>query len=183
MRNFFLLLFTSLFCHTLTAQTEAMEPAAALEKLAFMTGKWEGTGWQMGQDRQRHTFRQTEDIYMTGAGEVMVIHGLGKTNDPETGEEKVIHNAVAMLTYNTREGHYDFNSYAVGRGGGNHIGKITGDNLFEWYLETPNGQIRYTIGLNDKGQWHEIGEIAMGENWFQFFEMTLDKVAEAEGRD
>jgi hypothetical protein len=163
----------------LMAQTEAPTPRQAMEQIAFMNGKWQGSGWQIGQDRQKHAFQQTEDIYLTGAGEVMVIHGLGKSKDPETGEEREVHNAVAMITYNTREGHYDFSSYVVGRGGGNYTGKVTGENQFEWYLDTPNGQIRYIISLNEKGQWHETGEIAMGENWFQFFEMTLDRVGDS----
>lgn len=174
-----MLLSALLISNGMIAQTDPMTPAQALEKISFMAGKWQGSGWQIGQDRQKHNFQQTEDIYLTGAGEVMVIHGLGKSKDSESGEEKVIHNAVAMLTYNSREGRYDFNSYVVGRGGGNYTGKVTGENQFEWYLDTPNGKIRYTISLNEKGQWHEIGEIAMGENWFQFFEMTLDKVTEA----
>lgn len=171
----FLLSFFAL-SQLVTAQTDPSTPQKEMEKLQFMTGKWEGSGWMMGQDRQKHTFRQTEDIYLTGAGEVMVVHGLGKSTDAETGEEKVVHNAVAIVTYNSGEEHYDFNSYVVGRGGGKSIGKVIKENHFEWYLDSPNGQIRYTITLNDKGQWSEVGEIAMGENWFPFFEMTLDKV-------
>lgn len=176
MQRMILLLIFLVTAGSMIAQDKPQTPKQALEKIAFMAGKWKGSGWQIGQDRQKHTFQQTEDIYLTGAGEVMVIHGLGKSTDPGSGEERVVHDAVAMLTYNAREEQYDFRSYVVGRGGGNYTGKITGENQFEWYLDTPNGKIRYTISLNDKGQWHEIGEIAMGENWFQFFEMTLDKL-------
>jgi hypothetical protein len=35
--------------------------------------------------------------------------------------------------------------------------------------------MRYIIYLNDKGQWHETGEMKRENDWFQFFEMTLDK--------
>ena len=48
----------------------------------------------------------------------------------------------------------------------------------QWAMETPGGQIRYTITLNDAGQWFEIGEMSQdGETWRQIFEMTLDRVA------
>lgn len=179
MHKVIFLLLALTFNYSIMAQNDAPSPKQALDKIAFMTGKWQGAGWQIGQDRQKHTFQQTEDIYLAGAGEVMVIHGMGKNKDLETNEEKVIHNAVAMITYNSREERYDFRSYAVGRGSGNFTGKVTDENQFEWYMDTPNGQIRYTITLNEQGQWHETGEMAMGENWFQFFEMTLDKVEEA----
>lgn len=156
------------------AQEGQMNSKVAMEKLAFLEGQWSGTGWQIGQDRQKHTFSQTEDISFQANGEVLLIKGLGKTADEE-GEEKIIHNAIAMVSYNPVEKHYDFRSYVAGRGSGNFSGKVIKENHFEWYLETPQSKIKYTITLNDQGQWHEKGEMAMGDNWFQFFEMTLDK--------
>ncbi len=155
-------------------QNEPLNPKMAMEKLSFLEGQWSGSGWQIGQDRKKHSFTQTEDISFEANGEVLLVKGLGKTPD-ETGKDKVIHSAIALISYNTREGHYDFRSYAAGRGGGNFTGKLVKENHFEWYLETPQSKIKYTITLNEKGQWHETGEMAMGENWFQFFEMTLDK--------
>lgn len=47
-----------------------------------------------------------------------------------------------------------------------------------WTINPGNGfKIRYTITLSDAGQWIEKGEWSRdGENWSQFFGMTLDKV-------
>jgi hypothetical protein len=37
--------------------------------------------------------------------------------------------------------------------------------------------MRYTITLNDRGQWFEIGEISCdGKEWSKVFEMTLERV-------
>ena len=45
-----------------------------------------------------------------------------------------------------------------------------------WWLETPRGKLKYTIEINEKGEWYEKGEFEMGkDNWFQIFEMTLTK--------
>ncbi|MCB0631367.1 MAG: hypothetical protein R2824_31340 [Saprospiraceae bacterium] len=167
------LLFTSVLSF---AQTDGPSSKTAMEKLSFLAGKWSGSGWQMNQQRQKMAFTQTEDIEFLTDGESLLIKGLGKSNNPETGEERVIHNAVALITYDPEEDRYDFRSFVVGRGSGNHIGHLVADGHFEWFLETPNGKIRYTITINEKGQWHEIGEFAMGDSWFQFFEMTLDKL-------
>ncbi len=35
--------------------------------------------------------------------------------------------------------------------------------------------MRYIITLNEKGQWFEIGEMERNNEWFKFFEMTLDR--------
>ena len=37
--------------------------------------------------------------------------------------------------------------------------------------------MRFTLHLNDKNQWVEIGEFSRdGNQWMKFMEMTLDKV-------
>jgi hypothetical protein len=51
-------------------------------------------------------------------------------------------------------------------------------NEMVWGFDDPRiGRIRYTMRLNEKGQWHEVGEVSRdaGQSWFQFFEMTLDR--------
>jgi hypothetical protein len=136
-----------------------------ISKLAFMTGHWEGTGWMMGQDRQKHHFTQTEDIQFKLDQTALLIEGKG------TSEGKVIHNALAIVTFNKKDNNYTFQSHlATGRGGEFRAELV--DNKFYWY---PNANLRYIIYLNDKGQWYETGEMNTGTTWFQFFEMTLTK--------
>jgi hypothetical protein len=55
-----------------------------------------------------------------------------------------------------------------------------GDGSVDWGLRIPEfGEVRYTIRLNEKGQWCEIGEVSQnGKDWRKFFEMTLDRVTE-----
>ena len=163
---------TSLF---LFGQSDNIDPGAEVGKLSFLEGQWKGSGWMIGPDRKKVSFIQTEDVSFAVSGRVLLVKGLGKTRDPETGEEMVIHDALAMITFNPKDDHYDFRSYVAGRGAGNHYGLWVKENHFEWFLETPNGKIRYTITLNDQGQWYEIGEFDTGGSWVKFFEMTLDK--------
>ena len=46
-----------------------------------------------------------------------------------------------------------------------------------WDMKIPQfGDVRYTIKLDDRGQWFEIGEVSRdGKTWQQFFEMTLQR--------
>lgn len=142
------------------------EAQEAITKLEFIVGNWAGTGWTMGRHKQKHTFSQTERISFKLDSTAILIEGLGKHN------EKIIHNAMAVVTYNKIDKNYNFQSYLSTGTGGNFSAELK-DRKFYWY---PNENMRYIIYLNDKGQWYEIGEIKRENEWFQFFEMTLDKL-------
>ena len=141
----------------------------ALEKLSFMTGNWEGEGWMMGRDGQKNEFTQTEKIRFKLDGTVLLIEGQG------TAGGIVIHDAMAIVSYDKEENNYTFQSYLKTGRKGEFDGELI-DGKFYWY---PNPQMRYIIGINEQGQWYETGEFARGEGWFQFFEMTLDRVSSA----
>jgi hypothetical protein len=47
-----------------------------------------------------------------------------------------------------------------------------------WTLSAGPTTIHYTISLTPKGQWHEVGTVAVpGGQEQRIFEMTLDKAA------
>jgi hypothetical protein len=168
MKNITLIILTTLFLIT-TAYSQGAETdkeaKEAISKLAFIVGDWSGTGWMMGRDGQKHTFMQTESIKFKVDSTVILIEGLGKDNG------KIIHSALAIVTYNKVDKKYSFRSYlSTGRGG--DFKADLSDGKFYWY---PNETMRYVINLNDKGQWYETGEMKRENDWFQFFEMTLDK--------
>jgi hypothetical protein len=141
------------------------EAQKAISQLEFIVGDWAGTGWMMGRDGQKHTFDQTEKIKFKLDSTAVLIEGLGKSY----GE--IIHNALAIVTYNKAEENFTFRSYLSNGRGGDFKAELM-DRQFYWY---PNENMRYIIYLNDKGQWYETGEMKRGNEWFQFFEMTLDK--------
>jgi hypothetical protein len=94
-------------------------------------------------------------------------------------KESVVHTAFAVLSYDEKANKYRFQAFT---GSGNYAESEAklGDKSLEWGLRTPQGgEIRYTIKLNPKGQWFEIGEFSRdGKEWQKFFEMTLDRVEE-----
>jgi hypothetical protein len=55
-----------------------------------------------------------------------------------------------------------------------------GENGLVWQFEVPEmGKVRYTIRINERGQWVEYGEMSRddGAHWHQFFTMTLDRTS------
>jgi len=138
---------------------------AKIAKLEFLVGQWEGRGWMLGQDRQKYEFNQTEDIQFKLDGTALLIEGKGMSNG------NIIHDAMAIVTYDKQNDQYHFQSYLANGRNGNFKAELI-DEKFYWY---PRENMRYIIAINDDGQWLEKGEYNNQGNWFQFFEMTLGK--------
>ena len=130
-----------------------------------MVGKWEGSGWIMGRDQQKESFEQTEDIQFKLDNTTILIEGVGRS------EGHITHNAMAVISYNKQDKHYNFQSYMSDGRNGNFKAELIEDRLY-WY---PRENFRYIIFINDDGKWYETGEMNRNGQWFQFFEMTLDK--------
>lgn len=137
-----------------------------LKKLDFITGKWSGNGWMIGQDGIKREFSQTENIQYKIDGTALLIEGEGKS------QGKTVHSAMAIVTYNKEKEAYDFRSYLFTGSSTLFTGEFI-NAKFYWY---PSENSRFIIGLNEKGQWYETGEMKRNGDWFQFFEMTLDPI-------
>ena len=141
-----------------------------ISKLLFLEGQWEGSGWmQMGA--QRIEFEQKEDVGTKLDGTIMLIEGKGF----EDGQ--LAFNAFGVVTWDNEAG--VFNLYSNLSDGRSTMaqGEVPAENTFKWRYDVPMGKIRYTIVLNEKGEWFEIGEFSRDEEtWFKFFEMTLRKL-------
>lgn len=150
------------------AQNYALNAEAQqkMKSLGFLEGHWKGSGWMMGQDRQRMNFEQEEIIQFKLSGTVLEIEGIGRS------EGKVVHHALALVQPKEEDGQFEFSSYLQSGLSGKYPASYQ-DGKFIW---RPTEQVRYIIQLNDQGQWHEIGEYNAGDQWFQFMEMTLEKV-------
>ncbi|MBC6365627.1 hypothetical protein [Algoriphagus sp. AK58] len=141
----------------------------AQEKLAFLSfleGTWKGTGWMMGENRVKMTFEQEERVQFQLSGTLLQIEGIGRADG------KTVHHALAMIQPAKEDGAFEFTSFLQSGLRGTYPARWENNQLI-WQ---PTEQVRYVIQLNDQGQWYEVGEYQAGGTWYQFFEMTLDKV-------
>ena len=146
-------------------QTDSVAKAE-MAKISFIAGKWAGKGWMYVQGGSKETFEQTENVQIKLDGTVLLVEGLGKAGG------KVVHNALAIISWNKDKQQYNFRSYLATGREGMFAAELKGDTFY-WY---PNQNMRYIIKLNEKGQWFETGEMNREGKWMKFFEMTLDKV-------
>ncbi len=172
-----LLFVLTMFIGTVTTAQNPFQPKKettdALQKIAFLTGSWKGSGYmQMGP--QKHSFNQTEIIALKVNNTVIQIEGEGKDKQ---NPEITIHQAFAIISYDIQNAKYLMKAF---RGDGGQIdaeATLIDDHTFQWSFSNPMaGQIKYIITvLNNK--WTEIGEMSRdsGKSWNNYFEMTLDK--------
>lgn len=151
---------------TVFSQNSETDPIlkSKIKELSFMEGNWKGTGWMMNSNGKSE-FSQTEEVQFKLDSTAILIEGKGISNG------KVIHNALAILTYDKNKEHYSFRSYLPSGMTAEFKAEII-DNKLYWY---PNENVRFIVWLNENKQWYEIGEYKRGEEWNKFFEMTLDK--------
>ena len=161
----------------LALPTFAQTPAGELQKLDFLLGDWQGTGWIEFGPNQRHTVRQTEKIQLKAGGVVVQIEGLGLER---VGEKDVpVHQAFAILSYDNEAKRFRLNTWRAGGGAIECEPEISDKRLVWGFKEARSGmQIRFTIKLDAAGRWVEIGESSRdSQKWQQFLEMTLQKTS------
>ncbi len=158
----------------MTAQFPEHKPDPELMKLKFMTGEWVGSGWIRFPGMPKVPLKSKESVSLQAGGNALSVAGYHTTLNPSTGKQVPVHDAFAVITW-TGE-HYRFNASLATGNHGDYKGRFD-DGKFIWGYENQwQGKVRYTIGLNDKGQWQEIGEASRDGNiWTQFFELTLNK--------
>jgi hypothetical protein len=165
---FFSILFPA-FCWgqqppNLPAQREAMK------KLTFLVGKWSGNATTRRAPNETVNVKQTEEVQFKLGGLVLLIEGTGR--NPETGN--VMFNALATVSYDETAKVYRFRAYNDGRYLDTEL-KVP-ENGFEWGYQAGPADVRFTMRLNDKGEWVETGDVKVGDNPPQrTFEMTLRK--------
>jgi hypothetical protein len=158
----------------------AKAPAVQLEamkKLSFLMGEWKGESWTEFAPGQRHTSVGTETVQSKLGGLLLVIEGVHRRKGGAKDAGAVVHHAFAVVSYDEKAKRYRIQAY-TNRGNYTEAEAKVADGKLEWGFQIPKfGDVRYTITVNAKGQWFEIGEVSTnGKQWRKFFEMTLERV-------
>lgn len=147
----------------------------AIKKLAFLEGEWKGEGW-MDFGGQKQTMSITEKAETRLSGVVLVVEGLGEVTIPGQEKPMRVHEALGVISYDPGSKGYKMRSWLANGMTKEFDVKLENGKIIWGYEQPPMGHVRYTIQLNDKGQWFEIGErSADGKTWTQFFEMALTR--------
>lgn len=149
------------------AQREAM---AALD---ILDGAWRGEAVVHGPGGAE-TLTQTERVGSMLGGSIKVIEGRGYAADGST-----VFNAMAVLSWDDREGRYRFRSWANGFSGDYRFERT--EDGFRWETPAgPNARIEYVATVRD-GTWREVGTFYMeGQPPRQMIDMRLTRIGDTD---
>lgn len=162
--------------------TETPASIAAMHRLDFLLGEWEGDGWIVLGRGERRAFHQAETVRPAAGGAVVIVDGLGKSTDPGR-EGAVIHQAFAIVSYDSATKAYRWRAFRATGEETLAVPQI-GDSTLVWAMgvgpDGRAGRIRFTITLTSAGTWHEVGDFVQpgapaDAAGTRFFEMTLGR--------
>ena len=154
------------------AQPEADAALAAMKKLDFLHGDWQGESWVETRGTRRELMGMENVDWKLGR-KLLLIEGVHR--DKMSG--KIDHNAVTIITWDSSLKQYRVRAYQADGSTVDAEGKLV-DGRFEWGFRAPQGRIRvrYVIALDAMGRWKETGEVSPdGATWNKFYEMTLER--------
>jgi hypothetical protein len=160
------------------ARAQAPAPwAAEMSKLDFMVGVWEGEGSMRLGPGDPVAARVVERVQPKLGGTVLQVEGEGKTGSPGSADEKIVHQALGLITFDPESKTHRM--LAFKRDGKRvEVPIIIGEKSIEWGFDDPRaGKIRYRMRVDEKGRWLETGDMSRdeGKTWSPFFQMTLTK--------
>lgn len=146
---------------------------AAIDRLAFMLGTWDGTGWQLGENGQRMNFRQVEQVDRYLAGQLLTVQG---RSTALTRPHQVLFRAFATLGYDPAAHAYLWLPQSTSGTGASalHFEATADGYVWELPLGGP-AKVRYQAHFSGprKRQWDQVGHFTDGVNQVQTFEMHV----------
>ena len=154
---------------------------AAMRRLEFLIGDWQGTGTLQRGPGNSSTSRVRESAQWRLDGAGILVQGHGTAQMVPGGPEVTVHDALAVITYDKANQRYRFMAW---RGDGEPINPTleVGDRRMVWSFQDPRGfTIRFTMQITPEGHWNEVGEVNPNGTWYKFMEMNLTRVPAAGG--
>lgn len=145
----------------------------ALQRLAFMDGRWRGTASMSLPGGRTLTITQTERVGPALDSTIRVVEGRGYTAEGATEFQ-----ALGVVSYDPAKSRYSMRSYARGQSGDFELTPT--DSGFVWTIPAGPMTIRYTATIRD-GRWHEVGVREMpGQPPVRFIELDLKRIGDSD---
>jgi len=162
------------------AQPPGAANREAMKKLDYLVGKWKGEATVRAGPSETKTLTQTENVQFRLDGVVLLVEGIGRGKLPGKDEEGVLFNALGVMSYDAQAKKYKVKAYRS-EGQSVDADMTLTEKGFIWGFKEPQRglEVKYTMTVTPKGEWHEIGEFSQdAKTWTKFIEMTLTRVKE-----
>ncbi len=141
-----------------------------MARLAPLLGRWVGEANVSAPHPM--TVHQTEHVESAMDGLLLLIRGIGYAAADHAGAP--VFEAIAVASYDDRQGLYEFRSYTRGYAT-TATGAFLDDGSFRWNINAGGPvRMRYTIQFTES-TWRETGEMSTdgGATWRPTVDMNL----------
>ena len=162
------------------APLTAQSTTPPLGVFTSLEGEWAGEAWIIRGPQGKQTLTQREWVAPAAGGIVITVRGLGTERMPD-GSDAVRHDAFAIIHLD-HDGKTPLMRAFTANGNWMDMDLTILPAGYDWKMNDPRaGEVRYEMRFDDQGRWVEKGYATRdgGTTWFQFFEMTLSRVASA----
>ena len=158
-------------------QDKAADNTNPMNKLSFLLGEWEGTGWRMTQTGKREYTRAFEKVKCRLDCGIFIVEGLGIKTDSINKESKVVHDAFGIIYHDAKTNSISMRAHTKETVTETVI-EFLEEKLIRWNMDIPNGgKVRFTVDFKTANKWIEIGEYSRdGQSWMKFLESELTKI-------
>jgi hypothetical protein len=161
------------FCFWILSLTgfaqEPKEIVAAIRKLQFLEGVWQGKGWIQDGNTKRH-FNETETVSVKLGGTLMQIDVYGTSAESDS---VIINSGLAVIRYNVTSKKYEMHFFQADGSVAEAQVIIKDKNTAEINLNRGSSYTRFVIGTRDNVWFEQAFTSSDGKDWEQFFEMKL----------
>ncbi|WP_263381228.1 hypothetical protein [Granulicella arctica] len=139
-------------------QPDLEKQRAAMEKLDFLIGTWFGESHVQRGAGDPTTLAQTEEVRYKLDGLLLVIGGMGRTQEDQTP----VLQALGIISYDDATGSYRIRTWNDGRYLESDVQLLGDGRSLRWGFGV--GEIRSSslLQIDKEGQWTEIAELMIG---------------------
>ena len=130
----------------------------AMKKLGFLVGKWAGEARLLRGTTESVELLQTEEAQYKLDGLILVIEGVGRT---KSGGQALLQ-AFGIISHDDEDGTYRLRAFNDGRFLETQMNLLEKAEGMTWGFSLGNIKTNSVIRINERGEWTEFAEIAIG---------------------
>jgi len=130
---------------------------AAMKKLAFLIGSWEGEARVLRGPGAMVDLVQTEFVEYKLDGLILAVEGIGKTKDGRAALQ-----AYGIVSFDDENGTYHMRAFNDGRFLETEVKLLEEGSGSTWGFTLGDFKTNSVMRINDKGEWTELTELIIG---------------------
>jgi hypothetical protein len=143
---------------------------AAMKKLDFLAGKWIGNATIFSADGRQTLLEWSEAAHYRLDNLVLMVEAKGTS----ANDNKAMRQALGFISYEDATGTYTMRTFNDGRYLETELKLLEDGKGFQWGFEVGEVRTSSVLRINEKGQWTELHQIAVGPQPLRkFMEVTL----------